>query len=165
MTASTTYQPKINVADIPGAIAAAKGRTGRAAGAIVADWALCGVYYQDLQASVQQISAAALDDRKATERKIKALTIASRPATIEVAGFVIRRTDPVADADALHTALLGRLESATAQLKALRERQDAVNTLAGEFLAELERAGMSKAEAQVWLKSGTVTRVAKAAAA
>ena len=93
------------------------------------------------------------------------ISITSKVAPIEVAGMVIRRTDPAAEAQAMHNAMMARGETAIAQIKALHERQDAVRALRAELIAELDRAGVPEAEARAWLGKAKVTRVAKAAAA
>lgn len=157
---STTYTPKVNFADIPAAIAAAKGRTGRAPGVIAADWAVCCVHDQDLQARIRQIAAATTADSERTMKKLEAMRIATQPAKIEVAGMLIRRTDPAAEAQAMHNAMMARSETAIAQIKALHERQDAVRALVAELVAELDRAGVPEAEARAWLRKAEVRRVA-----
>jgi hypothetical protein len=160
----SNHRSTVVLSDVPAAIAAARERTGREVGAVVADLAACSIHHKDLTAAIEQLVSTSRIEAAAVARKVGALRLAADPgATIKAAGVVIRRTEPQAELEALTAAHAASLKEGTERVTALQTRANALVPLIEEFIAELGRAGVPRHEVQPLLDSATITRVTKAA--
>jgi hypothetical protein len=155
------HKNTIRLQDIPAETAAARERTGRHVGDILADLVSVTMHGQDLAARRKQIGAQATADNDQVQQKLGALLASAKPADIKTSGVVVRRADPAAAARALNDGLTARLKQRVAEAEAVAAREDQLQPLVAELVAELGRAGVPAGEVQALVNSATITRASR----
>lgn len=147
----TTHRATVNLHDIPAAIAAARERSGRDLGDIIADYAHVAFHRQDVIARATQIEKDAKTEGDRVMAKIAALNVVADPTVIKRAGVALRRVDPVAEMNALIEARKARNEQDLGNLKALAAYAARVDELIEAMLGEFARAGVPRDKVQALL--------------
>lgn len=164
MPSPTTYRGRVDLSNIPAHVTAARERTGREVGAILADYACCAITHQDLCAEIDRVVETSKAEAREAGQKVAALRIASESAQIKAAGVLIRSTKPSAEAQAVLDAHEARVKEGTKTVEALAAHANALGPLLEELLCELGRAGVPRADVKGLLDKAVHRRVTKAPA-
>lgn len=150
----------VNLLAVDAEIEAARVRTGRDVHAIYADWAACAVYLMDLNAACKALAETALVDTKRTNAALSALALSAHPQTLQVAGLVLRRTDPEGEAKRLRETRDGRNAECLGHVDRHTKTMASVDALVVEIIKELNRAGVTTEDGKATLRASTTTRLA-----
>jgi hypothetical protein len=143
----------VNLTDMDAEIVAARSRTGRTPEVIYADWIATSWHMFDLIEAWKATKERGRVDGERSIAAVNGIAASAKPQALKVAGLVIKRHDPEAEARRIHDGFMARQAARTAQLDKYDVLIKAADNLVSEFVAEIGRAGIPADEARIEMRA------------